>query len=323
MNFSNLSELIISALILVLPLFICVAYLVYAERKVIAWMQLRVGPSIVGPFGLFQSFADAIKAMCKEIIIPTQSRVFLFLLAPIITFTIAVLSWAVIPISSKIVFANLDLGVLYIMAMSSIGVYGVIIAGYASNSQYALLGAIRSASQMISYEISIGLGIVCVAIMSESLNLTQIVNNQANCWYCIPLFPIFVIFFISIVAETNRHPFDLPEAEAELVAGYNVEYSSIPFTLFFLGEYMNMIMMSTFCSILFLGGWLPPFAFLDFIPGFVWLALKVMFLLYLFIAARAAYPRYRYDQLIRIVWKWFLPIGLVYIIGLGFFKLVF
>lgn len=323
MNFSNLSELIISALILVLPLFICVAYLVYAERKVIAWMQLRVGPSIVGPFGLFQSFADAIKAMCKEIIIPTQSRVFLFLLAPIITFTIAVLSWAVIPISSKIVFANLDLGVLYIMAMSSIGVYGVIIAGYASNSQYALLGAIRSASQMISYEISIGLGIVCVAIMSESLNLTQIVNNQANCWYCIPLFPIFVIFFISIVAETNRHPFDLPEAEAELVAGYNVEYSSIPFTLFFLGEYMNMIMMSTFCSILFLGGWLPPFAFLDFIPGFVWLALKVMFLLYLFIAARAAYPRYRYDQLIRIVWKWFLPIGLVYIIGLGFFKLIF
>jgi NADH-quinone oxidoreductase subunit H len=323
MNFSNLSELVISALVLVLPLFICVAYLVYAERKVIAWMQLRVGPSVVGPFGLFQSFADAIKAMCKEVIIPTQSRVFLFLLAPIITFTIAVLSWAVIPLSSKIVFANLDLGVLYIMAMSSIGVYGVIIAGYASNSQYALLGAIRSASQMISYEISIGLGIVCVAIMSESLNLTQIVNNQANCWYCIPLFPIFVIFFISIVAETNRHPFDLPEAEAELVAGYNVEYSSIPFTLFFLGEYMNMIMMSTFCSILFLGGWLPPFAFLDFIPGFVWLALKVMFLLYLFIAARAAYPRYRYDQLIRIVWKWFLPIGLIYIIGLGFFKLVF
>ncbi len=323
MNFSNLSELVISALVLVLPLFICVAYLVYAERKVIAWMQLRVGPSVVGPLGLFQSFADAIKAMCKEVIIPTQSRVFLFLLAPIITFTIAVLSWAVIPLSSKIVFANLDLGVLYIMAMSSIGVYGVIIAGYASNSQYALLGAIRSASQMISYEISIGLGIVCVAIMSESLNLTQIVNNQANCWYCIPLFPIFVIFFISIVAETDRHPFDLPEAEAELVAGYNVEYSSIPFTLFFLGEYMNMIMMSTFCSILFLGGWLPPFAFLDFIPGFVWLALKVMFLLYLFIAARAAYPRYRYDQLIRIVWKWFLPIGLIYIIGLGFFKLVF
>ncbi len=304
---------IFQILLVVLPLVIFVAFLVYAERKLIAAMQLRAGPSVVGPWGLFQSFADAIKGMNKEVIIPSSADKVLFLFAPLLTFTLALIGWAVIPFGS-FVLADINVGVSYLLAISAMGVYGIIIAGYASNSKYAFLGAIRSASQMISYEIAIGFCILCVLVLSGSLNLTEIVNQQKDMWFCIPLFPVFVIFFISILAETNRHPFDLPEAEAELVAGYNVEYSSMPFMLFFLGEYANMVLMSAFCAILFLGGWLAPCEFLDFIPGPIWFALKIFFLLYFFILVRAALPRYRYDQLMRLSWKCFMPLTFVYFI---------
>ena len=306
-------------LCLVLPVVILVAFLVYAERKIIGAIQLRQGPNVVGPFGLLQSFADAVKAMNKEVILPTSADKVLFLLAPVLTFTLAIIAWAVIPIGS-FVMADINVGVSYLLAVSAIAVYGVIIAGYASNSKYAFLGAIRSASQMISYEVSMGFCILSVLILSSSMNLTAIVESQRGMWYFIPLFPIFIIFFISILAETNRHPFDLPEAESELVAGYNVEYSSMPFTLFFLGEYANMIMMSAFCTILFLGGWLAPFEFLNFIPGPIWFASKIFFLLYLFILVRAALPRYRYDQLMRLSWKVFMPISFGYFVILAFVK---
>jgi NADH-quinone oxidoreductase subunit H len=301
-------------LLIVLPLLIAVAYLTFAERKVIASMQMRKGPNVVGPFGLLQPLADGLKLMSKELIIPSGSNKALFILAPMVTFTLALIGWAVIPVDYDIVLADINVGVLYLLAISSLGVYGIIIAGWASNSKYPFLGAIRSAAQMVSYEVSIGLIIITVLLCSGSLNLTAIVESQEDVWYIIPLFPMFIIFFISILAETNRHPFDLPEAEAELVAGYNVEYSSMTFAMFFLGEYANMILMSAYATILFLGGWLPPHHSLDFIPGPIWFALKVAFMLFLFIWARAALPRYRYDQLMRLGWKVFLPLSLLAVV---------
>jgi NADH-quinone oxidoreductase subunit H len=281
------------------------------ERKVIAAMQMRKGPNVVGPFGLLQPLADGVKLMSKEMLLPTESNKALFILAPVITFTLAMIGWAVIPIDEGMALANINVGVLYLLAISSLGVYGIIIAGWASNSKYPFLGAIRSAAQMVSYEVSIGLVIITVLLVAGSLNLSEIVEAQGKMWNIIPLFPMFIIFFISILAETNRHPFDLPEAEAELVAGYNVEYSSMTFAMFFLGEYANMILMSSIATILFLGGWLPPHYTLSFIPGFIWFVLKVVFCLFVFIWARAALPRYRYDQLMRLGWKVFLPLSLL------------
>jgi NADH-quinone oxidoreductase subunit H len=270
----------------------------------------------VGPFGLFQPIADGVKLMFKEPIIPSGANKFLFLLAPVITYVLALVAWAVIPLSETFVIADVNLGVLYLLAISSLGVYGVIMAGWASNSKYAFLGAIRSAAQMISYEVSMGVIIVTVLLFTGSLNLKDIVLAQTNGWFFVPLFPVFIIFFISTLAETNRHPFDLPEAEAELVAGYNVEYSSMPFALFFLGEYANMILMSAMTTILFLGGWLSPFSngFLDFLPGQFWFILKITFILFCFIWVRATLPRYRYDQLMRLGWKIFLPFTFAYLV---------
>ena len=302
-------------LIVVLPLIIGVAYLTLMERKVIAAMQLRRGPDVVGPFGLLQPLADGLKLMFKEVIIPSASNKILFLLAPIITFTLALIGWAVIPFGEGLVITNLNVGVMYLLAASSLGVYGIIIAGWASNSKYAFLGAIRSSAQMISYEVSIGLIIITVILCVGSLNLTDIVLAQKNHWFALPLFPMFIMFFASALAETNRLPFDLPEAESELVAGYNVAYSSMPFSMFFLGEYANMILMLATTSILFLGGWLPPFEFLSFIPGIIWFLLKILFLLFCFIWVRATLPRYRYDQLMRLGWKVFVPISLIWVVG--------
>jgi NADH-quinone oxidoreductase subunit H len=303
-------------LIVLLPLIGAVAYLTLMERKVIAAMQLRKGPNVVGFFGLLQPLADGLKLMFKEVIIPNNANKILFLLAPIITFTVALIGWAVIPFSENFVIANVNIGVLYLLASSSLGVYGIIIAGWASNSKYAFLGAIRSSAQMISYEVSIGLVIISVILSVGSLNLSEIVLAQKNGWFVLPLFPMFLIFFISALAETNRHPFDLPEAESELVAGYNVEYSSMPFSMFFLGEYANMILISSFATILFLGGWLPPFdsEILTIIPSVIWFVLKVIFLLFCFIWVRATLPRYRYDQLMRLGWKIFLPFSLIWIV---------
>ena len=303
-------------LLIVVPLLLFIAYLTYFERKVIGAIQLRKGPNVVGPFGLFQPIADGIKLLTKETIFPENSNKLIFIFSPILTFTLALIGWAVIPIDYKIVLADINVGVMYIFAVSSLGVYGIIMAGWASNSRYAFLGALRSAAQMISYEVSIGLIIISVLITSGSLNLTEIVMKQQNMWYVIPHFPMFIIFFISTLAETNRAPFDLPEAESELVAGYNVEYSSMSFGLFFLGEYGNMILMSSMSTILFLGGWLPPFdiSFFENIPGFIWFLLKVTFLLFLFLWVRATLPRYRYDQLMRLGWKVFLPLSLAWII---------
>jgi NADH-quinone oxidoreductase subunit H len=311
-------EILLKILTLLIPLILSVAYLTYAERKIIGAMQLRRGPNVVGVFGLLQPIADAVKLIFKEPIIPSGADKFLFMLAPVITFVLAMIGWAVIPVSEDFVIADINVGVLYLLAISSLGVYGIIIAGWASNSKYAFLGAIRSAAQMVSYEVSIGFTIICVLLYSQSLNLTEIVNSHRTMPLHIELLllPMFVVFFISILAETNRHPFDLPEAEAELVAGYNVEYSSMAFALFFLGEYANMILMSAIATILFLGGWLPPFnlEFLEVIPGFFWFVLKVCFCLFVFIWVRAAFPRYRYDQLMRLGWKVFLPLTLVWVV---------
>ena len=293
-----------------------IAYLTYFERKVIGAIQLRKGPNVVGPFGLLQPLADGIKLLTKETIFPENSNKFIFALSPILTFALALLGWAVIPVDFKVVLADINVGIMYVFAISSLGVYGIIMAGWASNSRYAFLGALRSAAQMISYEVSIGLIIVSVLLTSRSLNLSEIVMAQKDLWYVIPHFPMFVIFFISTLAETNRAPFDLPEAESELVAGYNVEYSSMTFGLFFLGEYGNMILMSSMSTILFLGGWLPPFdtEYFNMIPGFLWFLLKVTFLLFVFLWVRATLPRYRYDQLMSLGWKLFLPLSLFWII---------
>lgn len=303
-------------------LLISVAYLTFVERKVIAAIQLRKGPNVVGPFGLLQPLADGMKLMFKEIIIPTKANKVLFIIAPIITFVLSIIGWAAIPFGKELVFADINLGVLYLLATSSLGVYGVILAGWASNSQYAFLGAIRSSAQMISYEVSIGLIIMTVAIAAGSLNLNEIVLYQATepLYMKILLFPMSVVFFISGLAETNRLPFDLPEAESELVAGYNVEYSSTPFALFFLGEYANMILISAMTVILFFGGWLSPFniGFLNVIPGFIWFVFKIAIFLFIFLWVRGTLPRYRYDQLMRIGWKRFLPMSLLWVVVVAF-----
>lgn len=303
-------------LLVMVPLLICVAMLTYAERKVIGAMQLRRGPNVVGFMGLMQPFADGLKLLMKETILPTKANKTVFFLAPIITFMLAMLGWAVIPLSENFVIADINVGILYLFAISSLGVYGIIMAGWASNSKYAFLGAIRSSAQMVSYEVSIGFVIVTVLLCAGSLNMSDIVLAQQDKWFAITLFPMFVVFIISALAETNRHPFDLPEAEAELVAGYNVEYSSMTFALFFLGEYANMILMSGMAVILFLGGWLPPVDWepLTLVPGPVWFALKTAFILFIFIWVRATLPRYRYDQLMRLGWKVFLPFSLLWVV---------
>jgi len=301
---------------IIVPLLIAMAYLTLFERKVMAAMQLRRGPNVVGPFGLLQPFADGVKLLFKETILPTGANKVVFVIAPMITFILALVAWAVIPFNDGWVLANINVGVLYLFAISSLGVYGIVMSGWASNSRYAFLGALRSAAQMVSYEVSMGFVIITVLLCVGSLNLTDIVKAQQTVWFALPLFPMFVIFFISALAETNRHPFDLPEAEAELVAGYQVEYSSMTFALFFLGEYINMILMSGITTVLFLGGWLPPFDFAPFtwVPGPVWFVLKIIALLFVFVWVRATLPRYRYDQLMRIGWKIFLPFSLFWVV---------
>ena len=301
---------------LVVPLLVAVAYLTLAERKVMASMQRRKGPNVVGFFGILQPLADGLKLLIKEPVLPSSANTVVFLAAPVVTFLLALISWAVIPFGEGMVLSDLDIGMLYIFAISSLGVYGVIMAGWSSNSKYAFLGALRSTAQMVSYEVSLGLIIITVLMCVGSLNLSEIVLAQEEVWFAVPLFPLLLLFFISCLAETNRAPFDLPEAEAELVAGYNVEYSSMGFALFFLGEYANMIMMSVLCVILFLGGWLPPLSLTIFywIPGSFWLGIKTIFFLFLYIWVRAAFPRYRYDQLMRLGWKVFLPLALAWVL---------
>ncbi len=300
---------------IVVPLLTAVAYLTLAERKVIAAMQLRKGPNVVGPFGLFQPIADGLKLFFKETIIPAGANRVVFIAAPMLTFILSLVAWAVIPFDSGWVLADINVGVLYLFAISSLGVYGIIMAGWASNSKYAFLGALRSAAQMVSYEVAIGFVIITVLLVAGSLNLSDIVEAQRGLWFCVPLLPMFVIFFISGLAETNRSPFDLPEAEAELVAGYNVEYSSMTFALFFLGEYANMILMSGMTTVLFLGGWLPivDIAPFNWIPGVIWFGAKVAMCLFGFLWVRATFPRYRYDQLMRLGWKVFLPFSLLWV----------
>ena len=314
--------IVIKIVAIVLPLLLAVAYLTFAERKVIAAMHRRKGPNVVGPFGLLQPMADGLKLFLKETVIPTGANRAVFVIAPMITFILALVAWAVIPFGqmsdgTPMVLADINVGILYLFAISSLGVYGIIMAGWASNSKYAFLGGIRSAAQMVSYEVSIGFVIITVLLCVGSLNLSRIVEAQAGPWglfhwFAFPLMPMAVIFFVSGLAETNRHPFDLPEAEAELVSGYNVEYSAMAFALFFLGEYANMILMSAMTSVLFLGGWLPPFNIAPFtwIPGPIWFMLKIAACLFVFLWVRATLPRYRYDQLMRLGWKVFLPVSL-------------
>ncbi len=309
----------------IVPLLIAVAYLTLAERRVIGLMQLRRGPNVVGPFGLFQPFADALKLLAKETILPSGASKVVFVIAPMLTFVLSLVAWAVIPFGDGLVIADVNVGILYLFAISSLGVYGVIMAGWSSNSKYPFLGAMRSAAQMISYEVSLGLVIITVIMAAGSLNLTDIVNAQRDLWFFIPLFPMFIIFFISTLAETNRAPFDLPEGESELVAGYFVEYSSMSFALFFLGEYANMILMSGMTVTLFLGGWLPPLDMAPFtwIPGPIWFAIKVALVLFVFLWVRATTPRYRYDQLMRLGWKVFLPFTLIFVAITGGVLLAF
>ena len=305
--------IVVKIMMIVVPLLIGVAYLTYVERKVIAAIHLRRGPNVVGPYGLLQPIADGLKLFFKETIIPSSANKAVFVIAPMLTFVLALVAWAVIPVGEGLVIANINVGILYLFAISSLGVYGILMAGWASNSKYAFLGAIRSAAQMVSYEVSMGFIIITVLLIAGSLNLSDIVRAQKETmWFVVPLFPMAVIFFVSTLAETNRHPFDLPEAEAELVSGYNVEYSAMTFALFFLGEYANMILMTGMTTILFLGGWLPPFDIAPFnwIPGPIWFAFKMAFLLFIFLWVRATFPRYRYDQLMRLGWKVFLPISL-------------
>lgn len=302
-------KIFLKTLFLILPLLIAIAYFTLAERKILSSIQRRKGPNVVGTFGLLQPLADGLKLFVKETVLPSNCDVVLFIFAPILTFFLSLVSWVVIPFGKGMSYAELNIGILYLLAISSLGVYGIIIAGWSSNSKYAFLGALRSSAQMVSYELTISFSILSVVVCARSLNLVDIVLSQQKTWYCIPLFPIFIIFFISSLAETNRHPFDLPEAEAELVSGYNVEYSAMGFALFFLGEYSNMLLMGALTSILFLGGWLAPF-FFNFIPGPFWLGLKISFFVVLFVLARAILPRYRYDQLMRLGWKVFLPLTL-------------
>ena len=303
-------------LLLLVPVLVSVAMIVWLDRRVWAFVQKRRGPNVVGPFGLFQSLADALKYIFKEIIVPASSNKIIFILAPVITMTLALISWAVIPFSESFVIANINVGILYIFAVSSLGVYGIIMGGWASNSKYPFLGAIRSAAQMVSYEVSIGVIIINVLLCVGSLNLSDIVKAQENMWFIIPLFPMFVIFFISALAETNRPPFDLPEAEAELVSGYQTEYSGMMYAMFWLGEYANILLMCSLGSILFLGGWLSPIDFYPFtiIPAPLWLIFKILILFILFALVKAIVPRYRYDQLMRLGWKIFLPFSLLWVV---------
>jgi len=331
-SFSLLNDVIFPGAIIVaqilavlMPVLISVAFLVYAERKVLALIQLRRGPNLVGPFGILQSFADALKLLTKENIVPANSNKVVFLLAPIITMVLSLAGWAVIPFAPNWVIADINVGIMYLFAVSSLGVYGVIMAGWASNSQYPFLGALRSAAQMVSYEVSIGFVIITVLLCVGSLNLSKIVEAQQTVWFAIPLLPMFVVFFISALAETNRLPFDLPEDESTLVAGFFTEYSSASFVLFFLGEYASMILMSSMTVILFMGGWLPPFDIfpLNVIPGVIWFTLKVIFILFLFIWVRGTFPRYRYDQLMRLGWKIFLPLSLLWVVLTAGFLMIF
>ena len=317
--------ILLKIIALVVPLLIIVAFLTYAERKVIASVQLRKGPNVVGPFGLLQPLADGLKLFSKETIFPTVSNKIVFLIAPMVAFSLSIAAWAVIPISDGWVISNINVGILYLFAISSLSVYGIIMAGWASNSKYAFMGALRSAAQMVSYEVSIGLVIVTVLVCVGSLNLSDIVYAQKSVWYVFPLFPMFIVFFISALAETNRAPFDLPEDESSLVGGYFTEYSSMLFAMFFLGEYAAMIMMSGMATILFLGGWLPPFnvTILNEIPGFIWFAGKTSLMLFIFLWVRATFPRFRYDQLMRIGWKVFLPFSLLWVVLTSGFLIVF
>ncbi len=303
-------------LFLLVPVLVSVAMIVWLDRRVWAFVQKRQGPNVVGPFGLLQSLADALKYTFKEIIIPASSNKIIFILAPIVTMTLALIAWAVIPFGEDQVLSNINVGILYIFAVSSLGVYGIIMGGWASNSKYPFLGSIRSAAQMVSYEVSIGIIIINVLLCTGSLNLNDIVIAQQEMWFVIPLFPMFVIFFISALAETNRPPFDLPEAEAELVAGYQTEYSGMMYAMFWLGEYANILLMCALGSILFLGGWLSPIDLYPFnlIPGAIWLIFKILFLFILFALVKAIVPRYRYDQLMRLGWKIFLPLSLTYVV---------
>ena len=303
-------------LFLLIPVLVSVAMIVWLDRRIWAFVQKRQGPNVVGPFGLLQSLADALKYLFKEIIIPASSNKIIFILAPIITMTLALIAWAVIPFSETLVIANINVGILYLFAVSSLGVYGIIMGGWASNSKYPFLGAIRSAAQMVSYEVSIGIIIINVLLCVGSLNLNDIVLAQKNIWFIVPLFPMFVIFFISALAETNRPPFDLPEAEAELVAGYQTEYSGMMYAMFWLGEYANILLMCAMGSVLFLGGWLPPIEVYPFnlIPGPIWLIFKILLLFILFALVKAIVPRYRYDQLMKLGWKIFLPLSLTWVV---------
>ena len=303
-------------LFLLIPVLVSVAMIVWLDRRVWAFVQKRRGPNVVGPFGLLQSLADGLKYVFKEIIIPASSNKIIFILAPIVTMTLALIAWSVIPFSETLVLSDINVGILYLFAVSSLGVYGIIMGGWASNSKYSFLGAIRSAAQMVSYEVSIGVIIINVLLCVGSLNLSDIVKAQQNIWFVIPLFPMFVIFFISALAETNRPPFDLPEAEAELVAGYQTEYSGMMYAMFWLGEYANILLMCAMGSILFLGGWLSPVDLFPFniIPGPLWLIFKILLLFILFALVKAIVPRYRYDQLMRIGWKIFLPLSLIWVV---------
>ena len=317
--FENLTILfneVYKVLFLLIPLLTAVAMIVWLDRRVWAFVQKRRGPNVVGPFGLFQSLADALKYIFKEIIIPASANKIIFILAPIVTMTLALISWAVIPFSEEYVLANINVGILYLFAVSSLGVYGIIMGGWASNSKYPFLGAIRSAAQMVSYEVSIGVIIINVLLCVGSLNLTDIVMAQENLWFILPLLPMFVIFFISALAETNRPPFDLPEAEAELVAGYQTEYSGMMYAMFWLGEYANILLMCAMGAILFLGGWMSPIDVYPFtlVPGALWLILKILLLFILFALVKAIVPRYRYDQLMRLGWKVFLPLSLIWVV---------
>ncbi|WP_435167526.1 NADH-quinone oxidoreductase subunit NuoH [Candidatus Pelagibacter bacterium nBUS_28] len=314
--FNTVFQEVYKILFLLVPVLVSVAMIVWLDRRVWAFVQKRQGPNVVGPFGLLQSLADALKYMFKEIIIPSTSNKVIFILAPIITMTLALISWAVIPFSSTLVLADINVGILYLFAVSSLGVYGIIMGGWASNSKYPFLGAIRSAAQMVSYEVSIGVIIINVLLCVGSLNLNDIVEAQQNLWFIIPLFPMFVIFFISALAETNRPPFDLPEAEAELVAGYQTEYSGMMYAMFWLGEYANILLMCAMGAILFLGGWMSPIEIYPFtlVPGAIWLILKILLLFILFALVKAIVPRYRYDQLMRLGWKVFLPLSLTWVV---------
>ena len=313
---SIIIEEVYKILFLLVPVLVSVAMIVWLDRRVWAFVQKRQGPNVVGPFGLLQSLADALKYIFKEMIIPSSSNKVIFILAPIVTMTLALIAWAVIPFGATQVLADINVGILYLFAVSSLGVYGIIMGGWASNSKYPFLGAIRSAAQMVSYEVSIGVIIINVLLCVGSLNLNDIVIAQQNMWFVIPLFPMFVIFFISALAETNRPPFDLPEAEAELVAGYQTEYSGMMYAMFWLGEYANILLMCAMGAVLFLGGWLSPLEIYPFtlIPGAIWLILKILLLFFLFALVKAIVPRYRYDQLMRLGWKVFLPFSLIWVV---------